>query len=460
MRNLILSLIPIICLLSACSSDLDYGENMMNNSPEYTDSGDIYAYVQTRDTTKLNQPDALKERLAKCDLSEPEVKLKTTENLVKSILNYPVNYLILFYDNPENAVSVIIKNSAVHRELLKRKDAPQALLECYRELDIKDTPYADIMFFEAFLASDYVIPILKNKSLELGTIVSEKLEKRLSERGDYSMHSIKSILKLSELCGFKTDIQGYQRGGEFVSYTTIYTPLNHQRLEGIIFNELSETEITSYDQYMSSNYPNATILAPASARYNCHSYAWHEQSTDNNVWLNAYDSFGFFQLERYWTNDLYVEMDAPYYAKKVYYADGDHSAVVSSPGLYVSKWGPGPLIRHAPDYCPYDTSDMRYFFIPDQVQCSNNVTINGDNHIIINTENMYTVPDRIGTTYQWSVEYMNNPTMSDSYESFSFGMHTFRLKCMQYGAYVLRVDEYYGDIHTGYGQMIIIVEGN
>lgn len=65
--------------------------------------------------------------------------------------------------------SVIIKNSAVHRELLKRKDAPQALLECYRELDIKDTPYADIMFFEAFLASDYVIPILKNKSLELGT---------------------------------------------------------------------------------------------------------------------------------------------------------------------------------------------------------------------------------------------------------------------------------------------------
>ena len=99
--------------MSACSSDLDYGENMMNNSPEYTDSGDIYAYVQTRDTTELNQPDALKERLAKCDLSESEVKLKTTENLVKSILNYPVNYLILFYDNPENAVSVIIKNSAV-----------------------------------------------------------------------------------------------------------------------------------------------------------------------------------------------------------------------------------------------------------------------------------------------------------------------------------------------------------
>ena len=33
--------------MSACSSDLDYGENMMNNSPEYTDSGDIYAYVHS-----------------------------------------------------------------------------------------------------------------------------------------------------------------------------------------------------------------------------------------------------------------------------------------------------------------------------------------------------------------------------------------------------------------------------
>lgn len=58
---------------------------------------------------------------------------------------------------------------------------------------------------------------------------------------------------------------------------------------------------------------------------------------------------------------------------------------------------------------------------------------------------------------------MNNPSMTDAYELISIGVNspqTRKLKCNQYGAYRIRVDEYYGDIHTAYGQLIVIVMGS
>ena len=462
MKQKLLPLILLSAILSACVSDLCYEETPMIKSFDYAYSDEAFDYVYTKDTTKWNDTAGLKERLEKCDMPESEVKMKTTGALVKSIINYPMNYLVLFYNDPEEAISIVIKNSAVHRELLQREDAGDKLLEYYREMDIDELPHANIMFFEAFLASEHVEPLLKTEITELSVIVSEKLKKRLSEKKTYSMHSMKSLLELGEYCGFNYDVRTIQ-GGEFIGFTTIYTPLSHQTLEGIIYNELSDEDIDDYDQYIRNEFPNATILAPASARYNCHSYAWHNQSTSNNVWLRAWNTSGLFQLDKYWTNDLYEEMYAPYYATKVYYQDGDHSAVVSSPGQYISKWGPGPLIKHAPSYCPYDTGNMRYFYIPEELVCTNNITITGNSSIMVNTEHTYTIPYKIGTTYEWSVEYMNNPSMTDAYELISIGVNspqTRKLKCNQYGAYRIRVDEYYGDIHTAYGQLIVIVMGS
>lgn len=51
--------------------------------------------------------------------------------------------------------------------------------------------------------------------------------------------------------------------------------------------------------------------------------------------------------------------------QKIHYYLGDHSAVRSSAGqgLYESKWGALPLVRHAPDYVPYSyVSDYRKYY--------------------------------------------------------------------------------------------------
>ena len=85
------------------------------------------------------------------------------------------------------------------------------------------------------------------------------------------------------------------------------------------------------------------------------------------------------------------------------------------------------------------------------------------NHFFSSAETTETRDTTKGKHNEWSVEYMNNPSMTDAYELISIGVNspqTRKLKCNQYGAYRIRVDEYYGDIHTAYGQLIVIVMGS
>lgn len=50
--------------------------------------------------------------------------------------------------------------------------------------------------------------------------------------------------------------------------------------------------------------------------------------------------------------------------KKIHYYMSDHSAIVSTSvsGMYESKWGAGPLMRHAPNYGPYLNMDKRNYY--------------------------------------------------------------------------------------------------
>ena len=78
----------------------------------------------------------------------------------------------------------------------------------------------------------------------------------------------------------------------------VYTPFGRS-VNGYRYTELSSAEITSITNYWTSLYPNATMIRPASRKYNCHSYAWHSTSIDNDVWIGEY-----YQVSKYWTDDF------------------------------------------------------------------------------------------------------------------------------------------------------------
>lgn len=84
------------------------------------------------------------------------------------------------------------------------------------------------------------------------------------------------------------------------------------------------------------------LVDSASNIYNCHAYAW---ASSRQVWINN-------PVNLYTTNDLYFQSDSN--VAVIYYL-GDHSAVqrkADDSGVYVSKWGNGPLVRHAASTVP------------------------------------------------------------------------------------------------------------
>ncbi len=167
------------------------------------------------------------------------------------------------------------------------------------------------------------------------------------------------------------------------SITTIYTR-GGKPIEVIIRDEMSQEDIQFYNAAICQEFSEATFLASSSRTYNCHSYAWNLTDGGTVVcWIN--DSVKNQQnikvpnLSKYWTNDYYEETTSNN-ASRIHYYLSNHSAVVSQtvPGMYESKWGKGPVMRHAPGYGPYDYMNYRKYYahiVPTPIygilQCSN-----------------------------------------------------------------------------------------
>ena len=59
----------------------------------------------------------------------------------------------------------------------------------------------------------------------------------------------------------------------------------------VVVITISDAEFTAQQKEQISatyrkEYPQATIVASASKKYNCHSYAWYLSSTNNKYWMN------------------------------------------------------------------------------------------------------------------------------------------------------------------------------
>ena len=168
--------------------------------------------------------------------------------------------------------------------------------------------------------------------------------------------------------------------------TYVYTKFGHA-VEVWNLPEFSPSVIASTNQYYITYFPQATFLSNSSNTYNCHFYAWHKSDGGSGYyWMNAENNDS--NIVRYWRGDYYGECTSNY-ARKIHYYKSDHSAVISSvSGMYESKWGSAPLMRHAPGYGPYPNMvDRRYY-------CKQNYTgllnHNGFGETTVGATNYYT----------------------------------------------------------------------
>lgn len=137
----------------------------------------------------------------------------------------------------------------------------------------------------------------------------------------------------------------------------LYTPkgTQYQVVEmGEAFSTYLIYEINSYYNY---RYPQATKLGDTTTHYNCRGYAWVMSEGGPTCW-------GYLNVSPNWTDGSYVTTSSTLADKVEYIVNGEHihSAIPSSmSGKYESKWGYGPLMRHALNYTPYSGSTYIYY---------------------------------------------------------------------------------------------------
>lgn len=114
---------------------------------------------------------------------------------------------------------------------------------------------------------------------------------------------------------------------------------------------------------------DAEIISSATVQYNCHGYAWVKSENRGTYWVGYDDGEGDPELSLFsdaaYSNDgqsSYISASSTDATQACYEPNSDHSVRViqnsypmSSVGsrTHVSKWGSGPLVRHAPGHDVY-----------------------------------------------------------------------------------------------------------
>lgn len=404
----------------------------------------------------------LEDRFAACEVPASRLNTMTTEAIVKSMMNYPLNYLIFVYNDPKSAIELIARNSSLHREFLNRQDAWDVFIEMYSQAQLDMSPekgdfdsnydtlsYTNTLFLDYFLSANAIGNLEKSSVRQrLGEIVQRKLETRLDDVQTFSRFSINPLLIIDKNASLGIVSDEQSRNSSYTVSTT-YTPLGHL-IEVLHIDEMTEDEMEQITNDCIFQYPNALVRGSSTFDYNCHSYAWIDSTVENTYWLNAITQNREFQLSKYWTSDAY-ENCLESEGEIVYYSQGDHSGVVLPNGKYLSKWGAGPLMEHDPTYCPYPSTNRQYYRIR-RSPLINELTISGMTTVSVNQRNTYSINRYCPLlSYTWNVQSMNINSTTP-YELLIGGSYCI-LTCLDYGLYNMRVYGYYKGYPVAYSQL-------
>lgn len=88
------------------------------------------------------------------------------------------------------------------------------------------------------------------------------------------------------------------------TYTTIYTPTNVS-IEAIILPEFSPIDLATVEaiaaDWIDDHNSDAVRVAPASAIYNCHGFAWHHSDGGGALWVNQLTQSSQPNISKYWS---------------------------------------------------------------------------------------------------------------------------------------------------------------
>lgn len=426
---------------------------------------DPIVFLAPLETDFWAQAISLEDRFKAFEIPATRLSMMTTEAIAKSILNYPLNYLVFAYD-PNDAVDLIIKNSPLHQEFLSRTDAFEVLVDLYAasELDMRleksnydgdyvNLSYTNTMFVEAFLGANVLNTFAKSSvNQKLAETVATKLQSRIQQPETFSISSIEPLLTIDKAVGL--NVASVETRADTYNYISVYTPWAQEIIGRVYTADGTATEIAQWTTQATSAYPNAIVRGPATRMYNSHSYVWHNQSTSNNIWIH-YNFLNEPQLDKYWTNDKYTKDVPPSEAEKVCYTDHVNSAIILSNGKHLSKWEKMPLMEYYPNECPYNLGSSPIYCKGGSDRLS--LTVSGQTSVINGQTYQFNVYGSLADVdLVWEVRFMDAPSPTPFVlQVFSDGRYS-NIRFDDYGYYKVIVRGCRNGIEMAYGQAEVL----
>ena len=220
----------------------------------------------------------------------------------------------------------------------------------------------------------------------------------------------------------------------------IYTP-NGSPVVTFLMCESSIEKRKSLDQYYAQRYPNAVQIktydnCSSTRKFNCHGYAWLRVEQNIDRWIGTGWPNDIVDPEKiYITDGSYTEVSQETYPGKVFWASGDHTAITTEQqGIFISKWNEWPLMKHAWNYSPFGSNNLKYY-----QKASPSPSISGPSSVC--DQATYTVENLPqGATVQWSVSN-NNVTLTSGQ-----GTHTATFTKFRNGMEIIHAEILFNNI--------------
>lgn len=282
---------------------------------------EAYVYPIVPGTDAWKNLDSLDAKIAVCQVDEDLLNAMTTPALVETVLTYPLLPNMYAFNTVEDGLRSVASYFPGIDILFAREDSAECLA--------------------AYQTSKQT----RSKTVPAIVDVNTKILKELLEP-----NITPSITKEEN----SIDLQYIVANVKTPNGSVVEAYYNSTWDD---YDNFTREDALDAHEYYLELYPNMTVLSGISPAYNCHSYAWYNNTTSNKYWIPSPDL--------YMTDGSYTQKNAPAVGYKVNWTYAGHSAIVQnmSGGIQNptvrSKWGTLGLYIHSLLDCPYSQDISR-----------------------------------------------------------------------------------------------------
>lgn len=320
-------------------------------------STQMYPIITTEEWKDMSR----QERVNACQLSEEDVAGISTEDLLQYVINYPFMIDIYAFSTFEMGFEHVCDEFGAISWLLNREDYAQVLIDTYSSIPVESSSMAksvdyyqniwDLGVLEILITQPAMTESLSNDEI---ADLMENIESKAIEKDSAIDIYGGSKQSFSQALSEQPD-----SAVALAATSTVKTPAG---TSVAVYNYSSITDWTSSEKatlntQTLASYPTATLIADASKKYNCHSYAWYSRSTSNYYWMD--DPTAYMTDGSYYSASRQIGNIAYWYNTFNGVSVPVHSGVVQEhmqSGAYYgacSKWGNLGVYNHKYDDCPY-----------------------------------------------------------------------------------------------------------